>query len=1080
MVGMLQAFCACSSSNCISGVKAFILHSAVDSADAFTHLTSKAAVTGVHEKRLPLKNTKWGLTTDGKGGKRRNPRKEIVSMSASLGGKDGLAATEERTFKTVRIHYNRRDKNYDSWGLHVWGDALYLTPWDSPLPPGGIDDFGCFWDVDVSEGGNLQFLIHTGRQKEFEGVMDTGKSQSLWVVSDYGDVFTDKPDLASIPRGDLGLARALWVTENLIATTLDGGSFFLHACTEAKLSVTASGVEGGSVNLELEEDIQGLPGKVVEKFPHITGYKALRVPLEADTKDLVKCQLALSSRDSAGVPVDATGVQLPGVLDELFAYDGPLGASIMEDKVTLAVWAPTAQNVRLMLYHSPAGGEPFEVVQMKENRGVWSLEGPAEWKGKYYLYEITVFHPSTQRIERSLSCDPYSKGLSANGERSLIVDLNDESLKPEGWDELAAEKPQLAAFTDIAIYELHIRDFSSGDETVDSARRGTYLAFTEKDSAGVKHLRNLANAGLSHLHLLPSFDFASVDENKKNWKLEDFEMLRKFPPDSEEQQAVITSIQDEDAYNWGYDPVNWGVPDGSYSTNPDGPVRTLEYRKMVQAINRLGLRVVLDVVYNHLHGSGPTGRHTVHDKIVPGYYLRRNKDGKIENSTCVNNTASEHYMVERLIVDDLRHWAVNYKVDGFRFDLMGHLMKSTMLHAQSVLRSLTLDRDGVDGSKIYLYGEGWDFGEVASNMRGINGSQRNLAGSGIGSFNDRFRDAIIGGSPFGDPQQQGFLTGLSLQPNDLDQGDEQRMAEMLATMTDWIRLGLASNLRTYVFTSNKGKEVKGEEVLTHDGVPVAYASGPEDLINYASAHDNETLFDIIMVKTASEVSLQERCRINHMATSLVALAQGIPFFHAGDDMLRSKSLDRDSYNSGDWFNRLDFSYETNNFGVGLPPKAKNGFKWPLMKKLLANPMNVPSKDQILAAVENLKELLKIRFSSPLFRLKSARDIETRVRFHNTGPSGIPGVIIYSIEDGEEGNSQATQLDKNYRKVVVVFNARPSGVKAEVLFFKTLKLSKHFVQETSYDELVKTATFDPTTGTFSVPARTTAVFVEARQ
>ncbi|KAL3700593.1 hypothetical protein R1sor_018615 [Riccia sorocarpa] len=1077
MVGILRAFGAGSYSKCISDVKAICLHPA-DSADVFA--VSKTAFTGAREKHSSLRNTNWAITTGGKARKQRNARKEIISMGASLGDKEGPAATEDRKVTKVRIHYNRRDKNYDSWGLHVWGDVRDVTQWDSPLAPGGVDDFGCYWDVDVSEGGKLQFLIHAGREKEFEDVMDTAKTQSIWVVSDYRDVFTEKPDLASIPRGELGLARALWVTEDLLAATLEGDRFFLHACGEAKLSVTGRGVEGGSMKLELKEDIQGLPAKVVEKFPHIAGYKALRVPPEADTKDLVKCQLALSSRDSTGVPVDATGVQLPGVLDELFAYDGPLGASVMERKVTLHVWAPTAQNVRLMLYHSPSGGEPFEVLQMQENKGIWGLEGPVEWIGKYYLYEVSVFHPSTLRVERTLACDPYSKGLSANGERSLIVDLSDSSLKPEGWDDLASEKPQLAAFTDISIYELHIRDFSSADETVDAALRGTYLAFTEKDSAGVKHLRNLANAGLSHLHLLPSYDFASVDEVKKNWKLEDFEMLRKFPPDGEEQQAVITSIQDEDAFNWGYDPVNWGVPEGSYSTNPDGPVRTLEYRRMVQAINRMGLRVVLDVVYNHLHGSGPTGRHTVHDKIVPGYYLRLNKDGKIENSTCVNNTASEHYMVDRLIVDDLRHWAVNYKVDGFRFDLMGHLMKSTMLRAQSVLRGLTLDGDGVDGSKIYLYGEGWDFGEVASNARGINGTQKNLAGSGIGSFNDRFRDTIIGGSPFGDPQQQGFLTGLSLQPNDLHQGDERSMADSLAAITDWICLGLASNLRTYVLTSNKGEEVKGEEVLTHDGVPVAYASGPEDLVNYVSAHDNETLFDIIMMKTASEVTLNERCRINHMATSLVALTQGIPFFHAGDDMLRSKSLDRDSYNSGDWFNRLDFSYETNNFGVGLPPKAKNGSKWPLMKRLLADPKNVPSKDQILAAVENLKELLKIRFSTPLFRLKSSNDIRTRIRFHNRGPSGIPGVIIYSIEDGEEGDFGLAQLDRKYRKVVVIFNARPDGVKSEVEFFRSLQMSLHPIQMTSRDELVKVSTFDATTGTFSVPARTTAVFVEARQ
>ncbi|KAL3680780.1 hypothetical protein R1sor_023736 [Riccia sorocarpa] len=210
-------------------------------------------------------------------------------MGASLGDK--------RMPLPLLQRIGRRDKNYDSWGLHVWGDVRDVTQWDSPLAPGGVDDFGCYWDVDVSEGGELQFLIHAGREKEFEDVMDTAKTQSIWVVSDYRDVFTEKPDLASIPRGELGLARALWVTEDLLAATLEGDRFFLHACGEAKLNVTGRGVEGGSVKLELKEDIQGLPAKVVEKFPHIAGYKALRVPPEADTKGLVKCQLALSSRD---------------------------------------------------------------------------------------------------------------------------------------------------------------------------------------------------------------------------------------------------------------------------------------------------------------------------------------------------------------------------------------------------------------------------------------------------------------------------------------------------------------------------------------------------------------------------------------------------------------------------------------------------------------------------------------------------------------------------------------------------------------------------------------------------------------
>jgi pullulanase len=305
------------------------------------------------------------------------------------------------------------------------------------------------------------------------------------------------------------------------------------------------------------------------------------------------------------------------------------------------------------------------------------------------------------------------------------------------------------------------------------------------------------------------------------------------------------------------------------------------------------------------------------------------------------------------------------------------------------------------------------------------------------------------------------------------------MRNALAATTDWVKLGLAANLKDYTFVSYKGDEVRGAEVLTHDKQPVAYASRPEELVNYVSAHDNETLFDIVMLKSADGVTLEERCRINHLATSVVALAQGIPFFHAGDELLRSKSLDRDSYNSGDWFNRLDFSYETNNWGVGLPPKGKNGEKWPLMRSLLGNPSLKPSKKHILAALANFEEFLSIRFSSPLFRLKTANAIQVRLKLHNTGPASVPGVIAFSLCDGDEGKPGLTQLDPKFRRIAVVINARPTKLAFEVDALKHLPLTLHPVQEASADEIVRQSKFEATSAFFEVPARTTAVFVEKR-
>ncbi|KAK1260252.1 hypothetical protein QJS04_geneDACA002195 [Acorus gramineus] len=747
---------------------------------------------------------------------------------------------------------------------------------------------------------------------------------------------------SALPKDCLSYSRAYWVTKSLIAWNVDveDASFHLFASKGANLLITDQSIEGYDVKFQLEFDEKGLPENVTKNFPHIQNYKAFRVPSSLDVGSLLKCQLAISSSHVDGTCSNATGLQLPGILDDLFAYSGPLGAVFVEDAISLYVWAPTAQ------------------------------------------------------IETCTVNDPYARGVS------------DHTVKPEF--------------------------------------QGGYLAFTSKDSAGVRHLRELSATGLTHVHLLPSFHFASVDDDKRKWKFVDGDRLATLPPHSEDQQAEVMAIKDEDGYNWGYDPVIWGVPKGSYASDPNGPCRILEFRKMVQsdgaikfqALNRIGLRVVLDVVYNHLYASGPLGDHSVLDKLVPGYYLRRNTDGFIENSACMNNTASEHFMVERLILDDLLLWAVDYKVDGFRFDLMGHIMRSTMVKAKCALQTLSKDKNGTDGTKIYIYGEGWDFGEVAKNARGVNAAQFNLCGTGIGSFNDRMRDAVLGGSPFGPPLQQGFVTGLSLQ-------------------------------------------VKGSEVLTHDGSPVAYALSPSETVNYVSAHDNETLFDIVSLKTTMEISVDDRCRLNHLATSIVALSQGIPFFHCGDEMLRSKSLDRDSYNSGDWFNRLDFSYESNNWGVGLPPREKNERTWPLIIPRLADPSFKPQKIHILAAVENFKNLLKIRYSSPLFRLRTANAIQERVRFHNSGISLEPGVIVMSIEDGHDGIPGMAQLDPIYSYILVIFNACPTEVSFGLPSLRGRKLQLHPVQLMSSDELVKNSLYESSTGCITIPCRTTTVFVEVR-
>jgi pullulanase-type alpha-1,6-glucosidase len=780
--------------------------------------------------------------------------------------------------------------------------------------------------------------------------------------------------------------------------------------------------------------------------------------------------MAVSASDDIG-PLDATGLQIPGVLDDLYSYDGELGATFSNGVPTLRLWAPTAQSVNLHLFNDSNPVTAGEVAPMNydEVTGVWSVTGEEAWNGRYYLYEVTVYAPTAGTVVTNLVTDPYSVSLAMNSTRSQIVDLNDPATKPEGWDDL--QKPPLAAPEDIVIYELHLRDFSVNDPTVPAEHRGTYLAFNDTDSNGMQHLANLAAAGLTHLHLLPTFDITTINENKAEWVEPDPAELASFPADSEEQQALLNPIRDLDGFNWGYDPYHYTVPEGSYATNPDGPARLSEYRQMVQSLSNIGLRVAADVVYNHTSSSGQAAT-AVLDRIVPGYYHRLNAIGNVETSTCCQNTATEHNMMRKLMVDSVVTWAVQYKIDAFRFDLMGHHMVADMQAVRAALDALTLEADGVDGRSITVYGEGWNFGEVADNARGMNATQFNMAGTGIGTFNDRLRDAVRGGTPFGGHLEQGFINGLYYDPNEFDQGTEEAQLDRLLLLSDHIRVGLAGNLSNYWLTAKSGRRTVASGI-DYNGSPAAYTEDPQENIIYVSKHDNETLWDIIQYKAPADASLDDRVRMQNMGLSIVALSQGVPFFQAGSDMLRSKSLDRNSYNSGDWFNRLDFSYETNYWGAGLPPAEDNQNNWPLMQPLLARTELAPGREQILRTVEHFQEMLQIRQSSPLFRLQTAEQVSGRLEFYNTGPFQIPGLIVMSLSDIGSEN-----LDPNYGLIVVLFNANNTDQQFTEELFTDLPLSLHPVQLASSDSLLPTAVFDSATATFTVPGRTTAVFVLA--
>ncbi|HET8953397.1 MAG TPA: pullulanase-type alpha-1,6-glucosidase [Solirubrobacteraceae bacterium] len=874
-----------------------------------------------------------------------------------------------------------------------------------------------------------------------------------------------------VPRPLQAVRGAHWLRSGVIAWRPPAGAqtFRLHAAPEGGLAVAGGAIAGGS-SVPLELDAAGLPADVRAQFPHLASWSALRLSSAAQAlaPELLKGELVVAAYDGAGALLGSTGVQVPGVLDDVYAGAaradlGPTWSGRKRDRrPTLAVWAPTAKEVALRL------GER-RVAMRRGDDGVWRVTGDPSWRNAAYRYEVRVYVPTLDEVVTNLVTDPYSVALTTNSARSVLADLEDPALAPHGW--MGLHKPELGAPEDTTIDELHIRDFSITDETVPAAHRGTYLAFTDSRSDGMRHLRDLARAGMNTLHLLPSNDIATIEEQRSAQKQPACD-LASLPPDSPEQQACVRAVAGADGFNWGYDPLHYTTPEGSYATDPDGPARTREFREMVKGINGAGLRVVMDVVYNHTPAAGQDPK-SVLDRIVPGYYQRLDpSSGAVETSTCCSNTAAEHLMMGKLLLDSVRTWATQYKVDGFRFDLMGHQPKALMVRLRRELDGLERKRDGVDGKRVFLYGEGWNFGEVADNARFVQASQLNMAGTGIATFSDRLRDAVRGGGPFdGDPGVQGFASGLYTAPNGSPaNGTTDQQHARLLHYQDLIKLGLAANLRDYTFVDSAGRTVRGSQ-LDYNGQPAGYAADPGETITYVDAHDNETLFDALQLKLPRGTEMADRVRMNTIALATTALAQSPSFWHAGNDLLRSKSLDRNSFDSGDWFNRIDWSGRESTFGSGLPPAPDNQGKWPYMQPLLALGDLKPRATDIRTAHARAEDLLRIRFSSPLFRLGSAELIQERVGFPRGGPDQTPGVIVMTIDD-----RRGRDIDRRLEGVVVVFNASPDAASEPVPSLAGRRYALHPVQAEGGDPVVKGSAYDARDGTFTVPPRTVAVFV----
>ena len=973
------------------------------------------------------------------------------------------------------IFYNRADSNFDGWILHLWNNDscdAYAdfasdagTEWATGQPQTGIDpNYGAYWVINLKDDAAscANFIVHKGDDKDIGGgdlQADLSGNRMIWTLSGLSDLYSEA---TLLPSGILiADTAAHWAKLNTV---------FWNTNVENTSKIRIYSAETNDLAFNGETGIEG--DNYIEFHPVSNTAEALSIPrysaletFEATSPDSSKAKQMLTGKllaiayASDNNVLAATYVQTPRVIDDLYtssssdADESSLGLVYSASDITAKLWAPTAQQVKLNIYNQAKELQTSDVMVADSNTGIWSLAKPITNDRLYYRYELTVYHPQNLQFETIWSTDPYSVSLSTNGDYSQFVNLSDADLKPIGWDD--HNIPTIANNEDSVVYEGHVRNFSIHDESTTEANRGKYLAFTEENSAPVQHIKALAQAGLTHFQVLPVNDIASINEDTnqtinlsntvaelcainnsapvcgvENNAATLLSVFESYDTSTDDAQALTESLRGIDSYNWGYDPKHFNAPEGSYASNPEGAARILEMRAMNQALHEMGLRTSIDVVYNHTNSSG-LWDNSVLDKVVPGYYYRRDlTSGAVRNETCCQDTETEHVMMDKLMEDSLVMWAKEYKFDAFRFDIMGSHSKDSILAARAAVQAVDADT--------YFYGEGWSRSEQGYEQA----AQYQMADSQVGTFNDRPRDIIRNASLFND--------SASLNDQDI------------------MRLGLAGTLQNYQLQDNNGVIKSGIDFSQS-----AYAKDPADIINYVSKHDGEALWDKLQYSLATELSVTERVRIQNIAATMPLLSQGIPFLQAGGDLIRSKSMDRNSYDSGDWYNLVDFTKTKNNWNVGLPLAQDNQEAWSAISEIISNSETSVQASDIVFASEVFQELLAIRTSSPLFKLTTAQAVYDRVGFHNTGTNQTKGLLVMSIDDG----TGLSDLDVNNDALVVVINGTTTEQSYTVPTASGFEL--HAIQQASSDFIVQSSNFvaDANSGTFTVPALTAAVFVK---
>ncbi len=571
------------------------------------------------------------------------------------------------------------------------------------------------------------------------------------------------------------------------------------------------------------------------------------------------------------------------------------------------VTAPEVKKVNVLI--SDADNNEAQLVKSMKRVGAgkWQLTVKNDLKGKYYLFGVY------NNAQPDLTPGVFAKAVGVNGQRGAIIDLKDTD--PEGWSE--DKRPELRNPVDLVIYEMHHRDFSI-DYSSGIKNKGKFLALTEPKA--IEHLKRL---GVNAIHILPSFDYASVDESQP----------------------------DKPQYNWGYDPLNYNVPEGSYSTNAADPkTRIKEFKQMVQALHKAGIRVILDVVYNHTFSIDGSN----FQKTYPGYYFRHRPDGTYsDGSGCGNETASEKPLMREYMVESVKYWVNEYHIDGFRFDLMG-------VHDIETMNLIRAELDKIDPS-IYVYGEGWSAGSCAypQEKLAMKANARQL--NGIGAFSDEMRDALRG--PFSDDRKGGFLAGM---PN----------------CEESIKFGIAGAIDHPQVDMTKVNYSKA-----------AWTNEPSQMIAYVSCHDDMCLTDRLRA-TVPNISDDELIRLDLLAQTAVLTSQGVPFLLSGEEMLRDKKGEHNSFRSPDSINRFDWN-------------------------------NLKRYPQVF---DYYSKLIALRKAHPAFRMGKAEEVKKNLVFLDTPEC----VVAFQLKNNAGGDS--------WKDIIVVLNANkterainvPEGLYTKVL------------------------------------------------